>query len=178
MTDRTLDRRTFVAATGTATLAALAGCSGGGDGGDGSNGSDGSDGSNGDGGSDGSDGEDGGDEYLAEEPDYQGWFDDVDNYEGTLDLTDREGVTVEVGADDGLKFAPAAIAVSAGTTVTWEWTGQGGQHNVADEDGAFESELVEEEGHTFEYTFEEADTFRYLCQPHESVGMKGAVVVR
>ena len=166
---RDLDRRTFVATTGTAMATLLAGCSGGGGSGD--------DGNGGGGTTDGG-GSDGGSDHLAEEPNYDGWFDDVDNYDGTHDLTGKDGVSVAVGSGDGLKFDPPAIAVSAGTTVTWEWTGQGGQHNVAAENGDFESELVSEEGHTFEYTFEETGVHKYKCTPHATVGMKGAVVVK
>lgn len=176
--DTTLDRRRFVQATTAAgATLLLAGCSGGG--GDGGDGSDGSDGDDGSGGSDGSDGGDGGDtQYLAEEPDYGGWFDGANNYEQTVDATGQDEVTVDVGAGDGLSFGPAAVAVSPGTTVVWEWTGQGGGHNVAAESGDFESETVSEEGHTFEYTFEETGTYEYVCTPHSSVGMKGAVVVQ
>ncbi|WP_058366334.1 halocyanin domain-containing protein [Haloparvum sedimenti] len=177
MTAHDLDRRRFVQVTaGAATATLLAGCSGGGDGGSGGGGEGGSGTEEGGSGGDGNGGGSG-DEYLSEEPDYGGWFDGVDNYEATLDRTDADEVTVEVGAEDGLKFAPPAVAVSTGTTVVWEWTGQGGDHNVSEEDGTFESELSGEEGHTFEYTFEESGTFRYVCTPHESVGMKGAIHV-
>jgi halocyanin-like protein len=70
------------------------------------------------------------------------------------------------------------VAVSTGTTVVWEWTGEGGAHNVVAEDGTFDSgETVTEAGTTFEYTFEEAGTYTYVCTPHEAVGMKGAVYV-
>ncbi|WP_128905559.1 halocyanin domain-containing protein, partial [Halorubrum amylolyticum] len=151
---------------------------GGSGGGGGSDGSDGSDG--GDGGSDGSDGSDGGSggqEYLSEEPNYDGFLDDVSNYDGTVDMRDADEVTVDVGANDGLTFGPAAVAVSSGTTVVWEWVGQGGDHNVSGSDGSFESDTVGEEGHTFEYTFEESGTYTYVCTPHEAVGMKGAVYV-
>ncbi|GAB6880607.1 hypothetical protein JCM17823_28810 [Halorubrum gandharaense] len=112
---------------------------------------------------------------------YDGWFDDVDNYDGTYDFRGEEEVHVTVGAgDDGLLFEPAAILIDEGATVVWEWTGEGGQHDVAEVDDAFESELVDEEGHTFEHTFddaEEGDRFRYVCTPHEAAGMKGAVAV-
>ncbi|WP_096393469.1 halocyanin domain-containing protein [Halorubrum trapanicum] len=182
--DTTLDRRRFVQATTAAgATLLLAGCSGGGDGGDGSDGSGGSDGSDGGDGGGGSDGSDGGGsggdtQYLSEEPDYGGWLEGANNYEQTVDATGQDEVTVDVGAGDGLSFGPAAVAVSAGTTVVWEWTGQGGGHNVSADSGAFESETVSEGGHTFEYTFEETGTFNYECTPHSSVGMKGAVVVR
>ncbi|QKY15417.1 halocyanin domain-containing protein [Halorubrum sp. CBA1229] len=160
MTRRTLDRRTFVrttAALGAAT--ALAGCGGSGDGGDGGS------------------GDGGGQQFLSEEPDYDGWFDDANNYEQTVDMTGSDSVTVDVGAGEGLAFGPAAVAVSSGTTVTWEWTGEGGQHNVSGSDGDFESETIGEEGHTFEHTFEESGIHTYVCTPHEAVGMKGAVYV-
>ncbi|ESP90042.1 halocyanin 2 [Candidatus Halobonum tyrrellensis G22] len=29
-----------------------------------------------------------------------------------------------------MAFDPAAVAVDAGTTVTWEWTGRGGEQDV------------------------------------------------
>lgn len=171
MSQRTLDRRTFVrttAALGVTT--ALAGC-GGSSGGDGSDGSDGSDGN------DGSNGGSGSQEFLSEEPDYGGFLDDANNYEQTVDMTGSDSVTVEVGAGDGLAFGPAAVAVSSGTTVTWEWTGEGGDHNVSGSDGNFDSETAGEEGHTFEHTFEESGTYTYVCTPHEAVGMLGAIHV-
>jgi halocyanin-like protein len=89
-------------------------------------------------------------------------------------------VTVAVGASgNGGNFAfdPAAVRVSTGTTVVWEWTGQGAQHNVAAEGGGFESDLSSEEGYTFEHTFSETGTYKYVCTPHRTLGMKGVVVV-
>jgi len=111
------------------------------------------------------------DEYLA----------DTDNYDGSLqDETGSDSVSVDVGAEGNggnFAFEPAAVQVDTGTTVTWVWTGEGGQHNVVDEDGQFESELVGDSGFEFEYTFEEAGTYLYYCDPHRGLGMKGAVVV-
>ena len=118
---------------------------------------------------------------AAQEDPYDGWFDDVENYEGTVDYSGEETVEVMVGAgEQGLLFEPPAIQVDPGTTVVWEWTGEGGEHNVVDEDGAFESERTAEAGHTFEHTFEdddEGEIFRYVCTPHEALGMLGAVAV-
>ncbi|MFC6614081.1 halocyanin domain-containing protein [Halopenitus salinus] len=109
---------------------------------------------------------------------YDGWLEDVSNYEGTVDHTGEDEVTVTVGAGNGLLFDPPAILVDPGTTVVWEWSGQGGQHNVVHADGdAFGSELTEEAGYTFEHVFEEEGTFPYSCEPHETVGMKGVVAV-
>lgn len=88
-------------------------------------------------------------------------------------------VTVEVGAGDtALAFGPAAVHVDLGATVVWEWTGKGGAHNVVAEDGTFESgDPVGEAGATYRYTFEQTGIYRYYCNPHRAVGMKGAVVV-
>lgn len=111
------------------------------------------------------------------------WLSDVENYDGTVaDRTGQSEVTVQTGAEgNGGNFAydPAAIRIDSGTTVVWEWTGKGGSHNVAtDSGGDFESELVGEEGHTFEHTFDSTGAVTYFCTPHRGVGMKGAVIVR
>lgn len=106
------------------------------------------------------------------------YLSDVSNFDGTaLELTDRDEVTVGVGAEGNSgnnAYSPVAIAVSPGTSVVWEWLR--GSHNVIDTDGAFQSDLGTDL--TFEYTFEEAGTYTYYCSPHEQYGMKGAVVVR
>lgn len=146
------DRREFVRAVGGAAIAvSLAGCAGNGNGEEA--------------------------EFVDAEPDYDGHLDDVPNYEGTLDLTDRDEVRIENGAGDGLQFEPPAVQISTGTTVVWEWTGQGGDHNVVAEDGSFESETTAAAGHEFSHTFEEPGTHPYTCTPHEAVGMKGAITV-
>ncbi|MEF8786158.1 MAG: halocyanin domain-containing protein [Haloarculaceae archaeon] len=110
--------------------------------------------------------------------DFDGYLEDAMNYDGTVeDLRGEDSVTVDVGAGDtGLAFGPAAIHIDPGTTVTWEWTGEGGAHNVVANTGAFESGEPQTSG-TYEYTFEEDGTHTYYCRPHEGAGMKGAVVV-
>lgn len=112
--------------------------------------------------------------------DYGGWFDDVDNFEGTVDQTGQLEAVVRVGAEgNGGKFAfePPAIKVNPGTRVVWKWVGEGGQHNVVAEDGNFESPLTDKEGFTFGHSFEEGGVVRYYCKPHRGAGMKGAVAV-
>jgi halocyanin-like protein len=113
--------------------------------------------------------------------DFGGWFDDVDNYDGVVDARGQSEVTVEVGAQGNggaFAFGPAAVRVDPGTTVVFEWTGEGGQHNVVTEEGeSLESELTAEAGFTYEHTFEEEGVTTYFCEPHRSLGMKGAVAV-
>ncbi|MEF8776170.1 MAG: halocyanin domain-containing protein [Haloarculaceae archaeon] len=117
-----------------------------------------------------------------EVPDFDGYLEDVSNYDEELtDLRGQDEVTVEVGAagnNGNFAFGPAAVQIEPGTTVVWEWTGEGGQHNVLHEDGdAFGSELKGEAGATFEHEFGEAGVYRYYCDPHKALGMKGAIVV-
>ena len=173
MSDR-LSRRRYVAGTGAAlALGTLAGCSGGGDGGDGSDGSDGSD-----------DGSGGAGEALDDVPseidDYLG---DARLYEGTIaDYTGQDEVTVSVGAGDiGYAFDPPAIRIDSSTTVVWEWTGEGGAHNVASVEASesdFESgSAVSEEGATFEQSFDNTGIQLYQCTPHQANGMLGAIEV-
>lgn len=117
-------------------------------------------------------------EFVDEEPEYDGWFGDDSNYEGTHDFRGKLEVTVDVGSgDEGLTFEPPAIMIDEGTLVIWEWTGEDGEHNVVEEEGEFESERSDEEGHTFDHEFQIAGTYRYFCKPHDAQGMRGAVVV-
>ena len=114
-------------------------------------------------------------------PDYGGWFSDVGNYSGeTVDMRGQDTVTVEVGVQGNggpNAFGPPAIHVDVGTTVQFEWTGDG-VHNVVNEGGGYSSgSAVGAAGVNFEHTFEEAGISKYYCEPHRTVGMKGAVVV-
>lgn len=115
------------------------------------------------------------------EPEYGSWFESVENFDGFDDRTDANTLTVAVGAgESGWQFDPPAITVTPGTTVVWEWTGDGGFHNVQAENREWENPggTIGEEGHTWERTFDEAGTHLYKCFPHEDVGMKGAVFVQ
>ena len=168
------DRRRFLALTGIAATGGLAGCSGFGAPADG--------------------GADDGDAPsetptppatatpATEQFDFGGWFDDTDNYDGTtVDERGSDAVTVRVGApgnEGDFAFDPPALRVDPGTTVTWEWTGEGGTHNVVHDGGEFRSgDPTDEAGHTFQRTFEADALVKYFCDPHEGLGMKGAIVV-
>lgn len=121
------------------------------------------------------DGSDAGDDEAAEL--YGDWFSGVGNFDGTEAFLDRDAIRIAVGAAGGLAFAPPAVRVRTGTRVVWEWTGEGGTHDVTEENGVFESEAHRESGSTFEYTFEETGVYRYVCTPHQASGMRGAVHV-
>jgi len=115
-------------------------------------------------------------------PDYGSWFSSTSNFDETVDETGNSEVTVQVGAQangGAYGFSPAAVHVDNGTTVKFEWTGEGGTHNViSDGDGPLDSgSAVDTSGVEYEYTFEEDGIYKYYCVPHEALGMKGAIVV-
>ncbi|HZQ79089.1 MAG TPA: plastocyanin/azurin family copper-binding protein [Acidimicrobiia bacterium] len=62
------------------------------------------------------------------------------------------------------KFDPAEITVPAGTTVTWQNSGQQ-PHTVAADDGSFKSDYISPGG-SFQHTFATAGTYAYHCEPH------------
>ncbi len=110
------------------------------------------------------------------------YIDGVDG--GEQDLRGQDEVTVEVGAAGNggdLAFSPAGIWIDPGTTVIWEWTGAGGEHNVVTVDGPadLDSDLTAEAGFTYEHEFTEDDEgiTDYVCEPHDALDMKGAVAV-
>ncbi|WP_302080150.1 halocyanin domain-containing protein [Salinibaculum rarum] len=117
-------------------------------------------------------------EFRTEtQPDFGGHLDAANNYDGTVvDMRGRAEVRVAVGAGSGLAFDPAAIHVDTGTTVIWEWTGEGGAHNIVAEDGSFDTGTPKASG-AFEYTFVRDGIYNYHCVPHEASGMLGSVVV-
>ena len=117
---------------------------------------------------------------AQQDPDLTNWFGDVSNYEGIVDERGNSRVTVKVGAEGnggGFGFGPPAVRIDSGTTVVWEWTGDGGSHDVVAEDGTYESELLATAGETFEFTFEDEGVSTYACSPHKAMGMKGAVII-
>ncbi len=119
-----------------------------------------------------------------EEPDWGSWFGDTNtgSYE---DARGSDEVTVEVGAgSDGLSFDPTGVWVDPGTTIVFEWTGEGGAHNVVAQEGPAEGDLdsgdaIDEEGHTYEFeaTEDHEGITQYVCVPHEGLGMIGGVAV-
>lgn len=112
-------------------------------------------------------------------------------YEGQLvDERDASSIQIAVGSSGNggnYAFDPSAVVVSAGTEVTWEWTGKGQQHNVeAEPDGQLgkseyefsSGEPVEKAGTTYTKTLDQSGVALYHCEPHLALGMKGGIVVK
>ena len=101
------------------------------------------------------------------------------------DARGQDSVTISVGAgSNGLAFDPTLVWVDEGTTITWEWTGAGGSHNVQTVDDGGPASLdsgdpVGEEGATYEYetSSEDAGITHYHCVPHTAVGMHAGLAV-
>ena len=96
------------------------------------------------------------------------------------DLRGQSEVTIEVGGGDGLAFLPTEAWIDTGTTVTFEWASGG--HNVVFEEspsGASVSghEPLEDQGFTFDVTFDTGGIYKYYCNPHKSLGMLGGIAV-
>lgn len=110
-----------------------------------------------------------------DEPYYGDWFDGVPNFKGTVDATGKDEVRVTVGetVEGAYVFQPAALRVDPGTTVVWEWVGDG-VHDVVAGDGSYETEKLDA-GNTFALTFDGDGVSTYECTGTPS--MRGAVVV-
>ena len=109
---------------------------------------------------------------------------DANEYGGEIvDNTGQDSVTVTVGAgDNGLAFDPAAMRIDSGTTIVWEWSGEGGGHNIIPADdsditGFGQEETISEAGFTVEDTIEGDGVGLYFCSPHRSLGMHGGFIV-
>jgi len=92
-----------------------------------------------------------------------------------LVASSARAVTVEVSAIHAtLRFSPAQVNISVGDTVNW--TGLGGGHNVAADDGSFRSGNAGAVP-SFSHTFTSAGSFGYHCEPHQGFGMVGTMNV-
>src|SRR5918999_994198 len=79
------------------------------------------------------------------------------------------GVTIR-----DFEFAPSAVTVNVGDTVTWTNDGPT-PHSATANDGSFDTGIMDEGG-SGSHTFSEAGTFSYICTPHPN--MTGTVTVQ
>jgi plastocyanin len=83
------------------------------------------------------------------------------------------GGSAEVSME-GIKFNPAQVTVKAGDTVTWTNNDTVG-HDVTGDSFKSGDAGGLANGDTFEFTFDKAGTFDYVCTVHP--GMEGSVTV-
>ncbi len=97
-----------------------------------------------------------------------------------------EGCDYVIGlTEDGMAFDNEELSIDVGQTVCWIWTDAAMAHNVAeiraegdttrDVAGEYSGAAVT----TIDYrlTFDEDETFYYICEPHAGMGMDGKVIV-
>ena len=92
--------------------------------------------------------------------------------------TSNAVATTSVTVKD-FSFDPSCIKIAAGDTVTWTNTGLP-THTVTSDTGApetFDSEGLGAGG-TFQHTFTAAETVKYHCKVHVSMGMVGTIIVQ
>jgi len=110
------------------------------------------------------------------------WVVHSSNFDGEIvDRTDAETASVTVGVEGNggsFAFGPPVLRVSPDMTVTWEWSEQAGPANISFKNADIDSgEPTTGTETTFEHTFEETGIYRYSSVPHESLGMRGAIIV-
>jgi len=79
--------------------------------------------------------------------------------------------TVEI---DNFAFAPAALTVTAGTTVTWK-NDDDSPHRIGDKNGTFTSAALDTDD-TFSHTFAAPGEYPYICTIHPY--MAGKIIVK
>jgi plastocyanin len=94
-------------------------------------------------------------------------------------------VTVTVGKDGGLSFAPSSVTIHTGDSVLWMWSSSGpygsGHSSTSGSpgmpNGLWDSGILKQ-GATFMHTFNTAGSFSYYCTVHGACcGMVGTVNV-
>jgi len=111
------------------------------------------------------------DDFLEGAVNYYGWM---------VDATGQDSVSIRVGLESTVGLEPPAVQVDPGTTVVWQWRGgthrQDGTHRIVATDGEFDSGThPSDSGDTFEYTVSDG-VYTYVCEPHSSLGVRGAIV--
>jgi plastocyanin len=79
--------------------------------------------------------------------------------------------TVEI---DNFAFAPGALTVAAGTTVTWK-NEDDSPHRIGDKNGTFTSAALDTDD-TFSHTFATPGEYPYICTIHPY--MVGKIIVK
>ena len=75
---------------------------------------------------------------------------------------------------DNFAFTPAALTVSAGTTVTWK-NEDDSPHRIGDKNGTFKSAALDTDD-TFSHTFAAPGEYPYICTIHPY--MVGKIIVK
>jgi plastocyanin len=105
---------------------------------------------------------------------------DATGYTGPDDIVDATGqssVTVANGPGGSPLFAPPALRIDAGTTVRWVWGSDGNSVEQTESSVPFEATGVQDEGFSYEWTFDTTGLFLYRSGPGSDQGQHGALLV-
>ncbi|WP_158055699.1 plastocyanin/azurin family copper-binding protein [Halorussus halophilus] len=124
---------------------------------------------------------------TTEEADTEPETTEEDEAATTTEPATADDLPVRVGPNGELRFEPGTdepLKIPAGTTVPFVW--ESDSHNIvvdsqpdgADWQGTPGAESkVYDEGYEYNHTFDVVGTYEFHCQPHESVGATGTIVV-
>ncbi|RJV00958.1 MAG: MFS transporter [Candidatus Poseidoniales archaeon] len=94
-------------------------------------------------------------------------------------LNESEGEIVVVTVDGtNLRFTPDTITLKEGDSVHFFWSDELLAHNAVEENGLFDSgDTSRNVDYTYTFKIGENGTYQYVCEPHESLGMVGTIIV-
>lgn len=94
-----------------------------------------------------------------------------------LEQVEPQQHTIVVDSNN-LRFNPESITINEGDSVNFLWSGELLPHNSVEENGVFDSGDAERNvNYTYTFNFDQAGTYDFFCEPHQSVGMKGIITV-
>ena len=94
-----------------------------------------------------------------------------------LEQVEPQQHTIIVDSNN-LRFNPESITINEGDSVNFLWSGELLPHNSVEENGVFDSGDAERDvNYTYTFNFDQAGTYDFFCEPHQSVGMKGVITV-
>ena len=98
---------------------------------------------------------------------------------GTIILEDDDSKEYTVTVDStNLRFYPESLTINEGDSVRFMWGGEFLPHNSVEENGVFDSGDPEREvDYLYTFSYEQAGSYNFFCEPHESVGMEGSITV-
>ena len=71
-----------------------------------------------------------------------------------------------------------SLTINEGDSVRFMRGGEFLPHNSVEENGVFDSGDPEREvDYLYTFTYEQAGSYNFFCEPHESVGMEGSITV-
>ena len=95
----------------------------------------------------------------------------------SIDENNSEVHTITVDGTN-LRFYPDSLTINEGDSVRFLWGGELLPHNSVEENGVFDSGEPEREvDYLYNFDFDQAGTYDFFCEPHQSVGMDGTITV-